>query len=305
MGAPLTFRENSMHANTTNPPYAPPEPALEDQVIGAEGCPLFYQSWDPVGDARGLVLICPGIDDHSDRYPHLVEALTQHGYATVAYDHRGNGRSEGTRLHVDRFDQYVQDLATVRQQARTLWPSMPWFLFAHSMGSTVALSYLVQGLPSPDGLISSGTALKVGDGFSPFLLMLNRALAGISPRLRLVSLPREGISRDEAWMAWSNSDPLVVRRPGTARLGTEILSTLETLRAQLDRIELPLLVLHGTADRLIDPEGAELLYRQAASSDKTLRLYEGAYHEVVNDLPDAREAALKEIVNWLDRLTQR
>ncbi len=293
-----------MQANVSRPPYAPPEPAIRDQIIGAEGCPLFYQSWDPVGDARGLVLICPGIDDHSDRYPHLVQTLTQHGYATVAYDHRGNGRSGGTRLHVDRFDQYVQDLATMRQQARALWPDLPWFLFAHSMGSTVALSYLVQEFLPPNGLISSGTALMVGDGFSPFLLTLNRALAGIFPRLRLVSLPREGISRDEAWMAWSNNDPLVVRKPGTARLGTELLDTLETLRDHLEEIDVPLLILHGTADCLIDPEGAKLLYRTAKSPDKTLRLYEGAYHEIVNDLPDTSEAALKEIAIWLDRLSQ-
>ncbi|MGC9358747.1 MAG: lysophospholipase, partial [Anaerolineae bacterium] len=220
------------------------------------------------------------------------------------YDHRGNGRSGGPRLHVDRFDQYVQDLATIRQQAKALWPDMPWFLFAHSMGSTVALSYLVQELPAPDGLVSSGTALMVGDGFPPFLLVLNRALARVFPRLRLVSLPREGISRDDAWMAWSNSDPLVVRKPGTARLGTELLDTLETLRARLGKIEAPLLILHGRADKLTDPEGAKLLYRQATSSDKTLRLYEGAYHEVVNDLPDTREAALQEILNWLDRHVQ-
>ena len=281
-------------------PYRAPAPSRQEYLPGTEGCSLCYQTWEPAASPHALVLICPGIDDHSDRYPHLVQALVGAGYAALAYDHRGNGRSQGPRMHVDRFDQYVRDLGLVREFALGRWARIPWFLFAHSMGTTVALSYLAKGLTPPRGLVASGTALAAGAGFSPMMLALNRALARIAPRLRLVGLPREGISRDPAWSAWGDVDPLVSRQRATARLGNELLTALQHVREQLDRIAVPLLVLHGTADKLTDPEGAQLLYERASSPDKTLRLYEGAYHELVNDLPDTRQAVLADILGWLN-----
>lgn len=299
MAPPNCIRENVMPNVVIPPPYSSPAPARQGYVVGIGNCPLYYQVWEPDSAPHALVLICPGIDDHSGRYPHLVHALMRAGYAVVAYDHRGNGRSGGPRLHVERFQHYVQDLDITRKTATELWENVPWFLFAHSMGTTVALSYLVQGLPAPRGLVASGTALMAGKGFSPLLLVLNRYLARVAPRLRLVGLPREGISRDPLWSDWGDVDPLVARKPGTTRLGTELLATLEELRSRLGQVTVPLLILHGTADKLTEVEGARLLYREAASSDKTLRLYEGAYHELVNDLADTRQAVLADLLGWL------
>ena len=272
----------------------------QDDMSASDGTRLFCRSWQPEGAPRAAVVVCHGVADHGGRYPHLVDRLVAAGYAVQAHDHRGHGRSGGRRLHVDAFSDLTRDLGTHRDRVAATFPGLPLFLIGHSMGSMVALEFVLERPNAFQGLISSGTALLAGEGFSPLLLTLNRLLGRVVPRLRLVSLPTEGISRDPDWVRRTLTDPLIYHGPGTVRLGNEILAAQARVRARLAEIELPLLAVHGAADRLVDPRGARVLVEGVSSRDKTLCLYEGAYHEVHNDLPPAREAMLDDLVAWLD-----
>lgn len=272
----------------------------EGVFAGAGGVELYECSWLPEGAPRAAVILCHGVADHAGRYPHLAARLTAAGYALCAFDHRGHGRSAGRRLHVERFGLYAEDLAIMRDRVAARYPDLPLYLFGHSMGSAVALTYLLDHPAGVAGLIASGVALYAGDGFPPLVLQLNKLLSRWLPRLRLTKLPTEGVSRDEAWVAATRADPLVYHGPGTARLGAEILTALERLRPRLGEIALPLLIVQGERDILVGDVGARLLYERASSADKTLRVYPGAYHEVFNDLPASREAVLGDIVAWLD-----
>jgi alpha-beta hydrolase superfamily lysophospholipase len=267
------------------------------------GVTLYTHSWRPDTPPRAVVLLCSGVADHSGRYPHLVEALVAAGYAVHAYDHRGHGHSGGVRLHVERFEDFAADLKTFRDLTAGHYPGQPLYLFAHSMGSAVALLYLLDHGQDVAGAILSGVALYAGEGFPAPVLAINRFLSRLLPRLRLTSLPTAGISRDEAWVEATRRDPLVYHGPGTTRLGAEILDTLPILRARLGELRLPLLILQGEKDILVNPRGAQLLAAQAASADKTVKTYRDAYHEVFNDLPAARTAYCADVVAWLDRQT--
>lgn len=269
-------------------------------LTATDGTSLFCQSWRPEGSPRAVVLLCHGVADHGGRYPHVVSALVARGYTVCAHDYRGHGRSGGRRLDVEAFDDYVADLAVHRHGVAAALPGIPLFLFGHSMGSIVALAFVLAHPGAVQGLISSGTALLAGEGFPPALLALNRLLGRVLPRLRLVSLPTEGISRDAAWVRRTRADPLIHHGAGTVRLGNAILAAQRRVRARLGEIDLPLLAVHGAADALVDPAGARMLVEGASSADKTLCLYAGAFHEVHNDLPPAREAMLGDLVAWLD-----
>jgi len=272
----------------------------EGMFIGAGGVELYECSWLPEGSPRAVVILCHGVADHSGRYPHLIARLAGAGYAVCAFDHRGHGHAAGERLHVERFGLYAEDLKVVRDRVAARYPDLPLYLFGHSMGSAVALTYLLDHPNDVAGLIASGVALYAGEGFPPIMLKLNMLLSRWLPRLRLTKIPTEGVSRDQAWVAATRADPLVYHGPGTARLGAEILTALERLRPRLGEITLPLLILQGERDILVGDQGARLLYERAASADKTLRVYGGAYHEVFNDLPASREAVLGDVVGWLD-----
>jgi acylglycerol lipase len=271
----------------------------EGTFRGTGGLELYYQRWLPEGTPRAIVIICHGVADHGGRYPSVVARLVSEGYAVYAHDHRGHGRSAGEKLHVQRFQLYVDDLRIFRDWVAAQHPAAKLFLFGHSMGNTVALQYLLAYPTAADGLISSGTTLYAGEGFPQILLVLNQVLSRLLPHLRLTKLPTEGISRDPAWVQQTLHDPLVYHGPGTTRLGAEIIRALEGLRPRLAEITLPLLILQGENDILVDRRGSQLLYAQAASSDKTLKIYAEAYHEVFNDLPPSQAAFLGDLAAWL------
>jgi len=267
----------------------------------ADGTELAGLALRPsAGEPKAAVAMVHGFGEHAGRYGALHASLLASGYAVAAADLRGHGRSPGPRGHVDGWDDYRADCAAIVGLARSLAPGRPVFLFGHSMGSAVALTYLLDHPNDVAGLIASGVALYAGEGFPPIMLKLNMLLSRWLPRLRLTKIPTEGVSRDQAWVAATRADPLVYHGPGTARLGAEILTALERLRPRLGEITLPLLILQGERDILVGDQGARLLYERAASADKTLRVYGGAYHEVFNDLPASREAVLGDVVGWLD-----
>ncbi len=266
---------------------------------GLGGVPIFTQSWTPAeGMARAAVLIAHGYAEHSGRYAHVAAHLVEHGYAVYALDHRGHGRSGGARAQVRDFDEYVSDLRTCFDRVCARHPDLPIFLYGHSMGSLISLLFALRWQDELAGLITTGTALRLG-GVRAWLVPAVKLLSGWRPGWSPIpALEAAGISRDPAVIERYVHDPLVYRGPMRLGLAAALLRASRTCAERLGELRLPYLALHGGADPLTLPEGAELVRVRSGSPDTTVHIFEGLYHEVHNE-PE-REQVLACIVEWLD-----
>jgi acylglycerol lipase len=280
----------------------------------APGRSAYWQAWLPRNPARAVVVIVHGLHEHSARYAHVGTRLAAVGFAVYAADHRGHGRSDGRRANIERMTLIVEDLSSFVRFAVERHPNLPVFMVGHSLGGLIALHYATEPRatepratepratePSAplDGLVVSGPAVRVAAGSA-----LQRRLAGVLsalvPNLGVVDIDADQkISRDPDVVRAYRADPLVYRGKVKARTGAEMLVMMEGLPARLPRLSMPLLLLHGTDDRICALAGSAMVHDAVSSPDKTLRQYQGLYHEVFNE-PE-REAILTDLVSWLDQ----
>lgn len=271
----------------------------EGRFSGRRGLTLYYQCWLPETDPKAILLVVHGWAEHSGRYTNLVKHIVPKGYAVCAHDHRGHGMSEGRRGYVERFSDYLDDLKTFLDLVKSEHGDIKIFLVGHSMGATIAVAYAVAAPHQQDlaGLIVSGAGIRPGSSISPALIPLARILSILLPKMGVTVLDASTICRDQAVVDAYVNDPLVYRGKITCRFGAEMLATLRRLPSEMPQIDLPILIMHGTADRLSDPEGSRMLYDRVGSSDKTLKLYEGFYHEIFNE--PGHKQVLTDMEAWL------
>ncbi|MBS3974169.1 MAG: lysophospholipase, partial [Actinobacteria bacterium] len=259
------------------------------------------QAWLPEHLAA-IVVVAHGYAEHSGRYLQVAEYLAAQGIATFALDQRGHGHSEGERALVGRLSDCVGDLAQFISQVRAEH-SAPLFVLGHSMGGAIALQYALNYPQSVDGLITSGAFLLSATPAPPWLRAVVRLLGWIAPRLPVKPLDAALLSRDPAVVSAYDDDPMVYRGKVMARMLDVLLSAGPLVLAQAERLTRPLLILHGGDDKIAAPEGSRRLHALAGASDKTLRVYEGFYHEIFNE---KGEIVLADIVHWINtRLAQR
>lgn len=268
----------------------------DDSFVGVRGLKIHARTWLPAGAPIGVVVIAHGFAEHGGRYAAVAERLVADGIAVRAADHRGHGLSEGKRTSIVRFGDYVDDLTTVIAQARARWPSLRIVLLGHSMGGLVALDLAVRPGGPVDGLVLSAPAACPRE-VSRFTLAVGRALSRVAPNTGVLRLPLNRISRDPAVVDAYNNDPLVFRTPIRARLGAEMLDAMDRVDAGLPSLRTPLLVMQGTADGLVDPGCGPHVYDRAGSEDKTLKMYDGLWHEIFNE-PE-RDHVLDDLTGWL------
>jgi len=268
----------------------------QGRFIGVRGLRIQHRTWLPADHPVGVVVIAHGFAEHSGRYAHVAARLVAEGVAVRAADHRGHGLSEGKRTSVVRFDDYVDDLTTVVEQAREEWASRRVILLGHSMGGLIALRLAVRASVPLDGLVVSAPAACPRD-VSKLTLVVGRALSRLAPNTGVLRLPLNRISRDSAVVDAYNHDPLVFRTPIRARLGAEMLTAMDRVDAGLPGLRTPLLVMQGTADGLVDPGCGPHVYERAGSADKTLKMYDGLWHEIFNE-PE-HEHVLDDLVTWV------
>jgi acylglycerol lipase len=290
---------------TTNavgtPRVLPPPPAdvlhTEGAFEGVGGVRLFEQSWRPaVGQTRAALVVMHGLKDHSSRYADVSIQMARKGIAVYAFDLRGHGRSDGERVWVDAFDDYLNDLGTFIDSVRKREPGKPLFLFGHSMGGAIATLYTLTREPYLQGLILSGPALHVD--VSGALISSTRVLAGLAPHAGVLDLPAQNFSRDAAVVEDQKTDPLVFQGSGPARTAAELFTALDRIQALEHEMSVPLLLMHGSADKLTDPEGSKGFYAAAVSKDKMLKIYDGLYHDLLHEPEHARVSA--DFVQWVD-----
>jgi acylglycerol lipase len=270
----------------------------EDRFTARDGLGLYEQWWLPEKEPVAAVVVVHGINEHSGRHARLAADLNRRGYAVYAMDLRGHGRSDGDRAMIRAFDQYLDDVELLLERVAARLPGKPLFLFGHSMGGAIVALLGITRPPPVRGLILSAPPVLVADGVFPVLRRLASLASRIWPTLRVVRLGGGYLSRDPAVVEAFRNDPLVFHGRFPVRTGAEILKVANRIQSEARRITLPLLVLHGTDDRVTDVKGSRLLVARAGSANKTLRLYSGLYHEVLSE-PE-REQVVADILAWLD-----
>jgi alpha-beta hydrolase superfamily lysophospholipase len=264
---------------------------------GLHNTPIFTQSWLPDKPPRAVVLIAHGLSEHSGRYAHVARCFVEHGYAVYALDHRGHGQSGGARLAVERFEDYVDDLATYFEAVRAAQPGLPVFLYGHSMGSLISLLFASRYQDDLAGLITSGTALRP-TGTNGATIPVLKGLGRLASHMPLIPLDPRGVSRDPAVVQRYRDDPLIHHGWIPLGLVAQLQRAAEDCARGLPSLRVPYLVLHGSQDPICLPAGVEIIREQCGAPDTTIKVYQGLRHEVQNE-PE-QDQVLGDMVEWLE-----
>jgi alpha-beta hydrolase superfamily lysophospholipase len=256
---------------------------------------FFEQSWRPEGPVRAVLVVIHGFKDHGARYEEVALRMVGAGFAVYAMDQRGHGRSAGLRTTIDSYADLVSDLAVFMERVRAAEPGRPLFLFGHSMGGVVVTLYALDHQAELAGLLLSAPALRIDR--MPLEVAAIGITAALTPDLPLLDLPNVDFSRDPKVVAGIDEDPLIHSAPGPARTVAALADAISRIWERARTLELPLLAMHGTGDSLTDPRGSADLVREAASRDKTLKLYPGLVHDLLHE-PE-REQLLTDVASWL------
>jgi alpha-beta hydrolase superfamily lysophospholipase len=265
--------------------------------VGGKGLVLFEQSWSPAtGEPVATLVVMHGLKDYSGHYAELGEALAKRGIQVRAFDLRGHGHSQGDRVVVDEFDDYVSDLDAFIARALAAAPHRPLFVFGHSMGGAIVTLEVLEHHPVVTGVILSGAALKLDVG--GFTEWNTKVIGALFPNLAVLSLPDKSFSRDPAVVAAMSHDPLIYDGSGPAHTAAELLRAVDRIQKDMEQADVPLLILHGSEDQLTMPEGSRQLEARASSKDKTLKIYDGFYHDLLHE--PAHDKVLADIIAWID-----
>jgi len=260
------------------------------------GLKIFYRSWRPAGKPRAVVAICHGFNAHSGQYSWVAEQLNGHGFAVYAPDLRGRGKSDGDRFFVQDVSDYVSDLAKLISLAKSREPGLPVFLLGHSAGGVVSCTYTLDHQAELAGLICEDFAFQVPA--PDFALAVLKGLSHIAPHAHVLKLNNEDFSRDPAVVKAMNEDPLIAHEVQPTQTVAALVRADERLKKEFPRITLPVFILHGTADKATKPSGSQFFYDTVGSKDKTLKFYEGYYHDMLHDL--GKEAVMADIESWIE-----
>lgn len=268
---------------------------------GVGGVTLYYQSWRPTGEVRGVLVIHHGLADHSDRYAPFAAELVRAGYAVWAFDMRGHGRSSGPRVRGDRIDDYLDDLDRVIALARATEGDRPLFVWGHSFGGLIVALYATERHPAIAGIITAAPALAFVD--PPLQLGAIRTLAAIAPGLAALATPHAKFSASAEVNAAMDHDPLVAQGKGPVRTARALIDGVNRVWTELDQLAVPVLALHGDVDQLTAPSGSRDLVARGAGRDRTLRIYPGFAHDLLHQPEGGAAQVTADVRAWLDAHT--
>jgi len=269
--------------------------ALEERVTGVGGVQLLVRSWRPEQQPRGIVAIVPGFNSHSGYYFWAAEQFVAAGFAVYAVDLRGRGLSEGERFYVESVGEYVHDVATLVTLAKSREPGLPLYLLGHSAGGVISCVYTLEHQGELAGFICEGFAYQVPA--PDIALAVIKGVSHLAPHAHVLKLKNEDFSRDPEAVRTMNEDPLIANETQPTQTVAEMVRADERLEREFRLITLPVFILHGSDDKVTKPGGSQFFFETAGSADKTLKLYEGHAHDLLNDL--GREVVMSDIVGWI------
>lgn len=267
----------------------------EEEFMGRGGTRLHMRSWRPE-NPRAVVVICHGVNSHSGQYLWTGEHLAAAGFAVYAYDQRGRGKSQGPRFYIDDVSDYTEDLGTFIALAKSREPGRKVFLLGHSAGGVVGCTWTLDHQKEIAGFICESFAYQV-PAPAPVLALV-RLFGKIAPKLPVLKLKMKDFTRDPAALALLEADPLCKGEIQPARTVAALLKAGDRMKAEFHTLKLPLLIMHGTKDKATVPAGSKEFYGAATSSDKSLKLYDGHFHDLLNDI--GKDKVLADVVSWIN-----
>jgi alpha-beta hydrolase superfamily lysophospholipase len=264
-----------------------------------DGINLYEHWWHPEREPRASIILVHGLQEHSGRYAGFARFLSKNGFAVDALDLRGHGKSNGMTAFVRTFDDYVADLDTFCDRVKERLPGKPIFLMGFSMGGTVASLFALKRQSALRGLILSAPAIKLSRHVSnPLLEGISGQAAKLFPKFPTKKMKSHHLSRDPEIVAAYDKDPLVCRRGVLLKTGAEFVKAMKYIQSRMGDLRLPLLIVHGTEDKLVDKIGSQWLHDRVSCGDRSLKLYDGFFHEVIHDV--GGEQVQQDIRAWLD-----
>ncbi|MGA9292434.1 MAG: lysophospholipase [Ignavibacteriaceae bacterium] len=262
----------------------------------SDGLSIFTRAWHPKESPRGIVVIVPGFNSHTGYYIWVAQQFAFNGLDTYALDLRGRGKSDGERFFVNSFKDYVKDVTEFIENVKSYTPELPFYLIGHSAGGVVSCLYTLEHQNELAGLICESFAFQVSA--PDFALAVFKGLEHIAPHTAVLRLKNEDFSRDPIVLDNMNNDPLIKHETQPTQTLAELVRADEKLKKGFKNIILPILILHGTADKIAKSSGSEFFFDNIGSSDKTLKLYEGGYHDLLNDI--GKEIVMADILDWIN-----
>ncbi|XP_032762022.1 monoglyceride lipase isoform X3 [Rattus rattus] len=269
-------------------------------LVNADGQYLFCRYWEPSGTPKALIFVSHGAGEHCGRYDELAQMLKRLDMLVFAHDHVGHGQSEGERMVVSDFQVFVRDLLQHVNTVQKDYPEIPVFLLGHSMGGAISILAAAERQTHFSGMILiSPLILANPESASTLKVLAAKLLNFVLPNISLGRIDSSVLSRNKTEVDRYNSDPLICHAGVKVCFGIQLLNAVSRVERAMPRLTLPILLLQGSADRLCDSKGAYLLMESSPSQDKTLKMYEGAYHVLHKELPEVTNSVLHEINTWV------
>lgn len=263
-----------------------------------DGLQMYSKGWAPQGKPKAVICLVHGVGEHIGRYAHVAEAMNRQGYAFLGFDLRGHGKSAGPRGHTPSFEAFMKDIDCFLEEAAQRYPEKPRFLYGHSLGGILVLSYALRRKPKLAGVISTAAGLRTALEEQKVKVLMARVLGALMPNMAIASgLDTSTLSRDPAVEQAYVTDPLVHDKM-TLGFGKTMLSAIPWAFEHASEFPLPLLIMHGAKDMLGYPRGSQEFASLAPKEKCTLKMWEGFYHEIHNE-PE-KEQVFKVMADWMD-----
>ncbi|MBE7169501.1 MAG: alpha/beta hydrolase [Williamsia sp.] len=271
-------------------------PSLTATFDTSDGHKVFYRNWKPANTPKAVIVLVHGFNSHSGYYQWTAEQLIANNIEAYAIDLRGRGNSDGERYYIQDYNDLIGDIDQLVTIAQTAHPGLPLFLLGHSAGGILSAVYTLEHQDKLNGFICESFAFQIPA--PDFVLAVLKGISHIAPHAHVLKLKNEDFSREPAVVETMNTDPLLEHEVQPTRTVQQLVLADERLKAEMNTIKLSLLIIHGTQDKATKPSGSQYFYDHAGSTDKTVKFYEGHYHDLLNDTD--KEVVMNDIIAWLN-----
>ncbi|XP_063797247.1 monoglyceride lipase [Pseudophryne corroboree] len=268
--------------------------------VNADGQQIYCRYWKPPSPPRALAFVVHGAGEHCSRYDDMAQKLTSLNFLVFSHDHVGHGQSEGERMTVSDFQIFIRDSLQHVDLMRKEHPDLPLFICGHSMGGAISILMATERPALFSGLILiSPLVLPNPESASTFKVFAAKILNHVLPNFSLGCIDPNYVSRNKEEVHSYVSDPLVYHGGMKVSFAMQLLNATNRVEKALPHFNLPLLLFHGTTDKLCDFRGSQLMMETVPSEDKTLKVYENAFHALHKELPEVTSSVYEEIESWI------